>query len=44
MLIAFLQQQRLHEHTSMLRYTYIACLLNALLYLYVTVRLSLHTL
>jgi len=44
MLIAFLHQQLLHEHTSTLRYTYIACLLNALLYLYVTVRLSLHTL
>jgi hypothetical protein len=25
-LIAFPQQQRLHERTSMLRYTYIACL------------------
>jgi hypothetical protein len=41
--IAFPPQQRLHEHTAMLRNMHIACLLNVLLYLYVTVRLSLHT-
>jgi len=44
MLIAFPLQQRLHKHASMLGYTYIGCVLNVLLYLYVTVRLLLHTL
>jgi len=44
MLIAFLLQQWLHAHTSMLRYTYIVCLLSVLLYLYGKLRLSVCTL
>jgi len=44
MLIAFTLQQWLHAHASMLRCTYIVCLLSVLLYLNGKARLSLCTL